>query len=563
MKKKINLHLFALLIFSIYYLFSLLIFNNVVINPHDNLEISAVYNHIISKIYKGDFNSYKIFLSGEFKWYYLDTILYPKNILHFFTGDKQFYFLEEILKKIISYFSFYLLGKSLIKNKFYIILGAVLYTSLVNDHNSPPPTYFLPTMPYILYLLVSKTEFKLRHVLAISFIGLNSSIVFDYPSLIVMILFAAILTKLKNKKNLLIFFCTITLSMIASNLPIILSIIGEPLHRVAIEKENLTNILRSEFLNIYNIFLPNNLYNIFFWGSNLLKVFLLIMCCFIKNKNLRLLTFFIICTYLFKILFSSEISQILFKNVLEFLQGYNFSRIENILPLLFSIILVVILNLSEKKVINQILIFLTIFSTISHQIYLPSKEFAKEFLKNNLESINLELVKKEYNNNNLKNILSIVKDKNNFNSKNFDFNFKTNNSFDTYFKKETYKKIRAIVKKDRVASIGTDPMIAAMNNINVIDGYHTLYQLSYKKRFRKIIETELDQTKKLKEYFDNWGNRAYLFYNDPNNLLINFKEVKNLGAKYIISSFSIKNEALESDHVLYDEKNKIYLYRLI
>ena len=104
--KKINLHLLALLIFSIYYLFSLLIFNYVVINPHDNLEIIAVYNHIISKIYKGEFSSYKIFLSGEFKWYYLDTILYPKNILHFFANDKQFYFLEEILKKLSRIFRF-------------------------------------------------------------------------------------------------------------------------------------------------------------------------------------------------------------------------------------------------------------------------------------------------------------------------------------------------------------------------------------------------------------------------------------------------------------------------
>ncbi len=562
MKKK-NLHLFALLIFSTYYLFSLLFFNNIVINPHDNLEILAVYNHIISKIYKGDFSSYKIFLSGEFKWYYLDTILYPKNILHFFTNDKQFYFLEEILKKIISYFSFYLLGKSLIKNKFYIILGSIFYTALVNDPNTPPPTYFIPAMPYILYLLVSKTEFKLRHLLAIIFIGLNSSLVFDYPSLIIILLFSVIITKLKNIKILSIFLVTITLSMFISNIPTILSVIGEPLHRVAFEKENLSNVLRSEFLNIYTIFLPNNLDSVFFFGSNLLKSFLLIMCFFIKNKNLKLIFFFIICTYLLKILFSSDISQILFKNVLEFLQGYNFARIENILPLLFSIMLVIILNLSEKKIIYQTLIFLTIFSTISHQINIPSKEFARHFLKSNLDSASLELVKKEYKKNNFKKILLIVQNKNSFNSKNFVFVFKTNNSFDTYFKKETYEKIRAIVEKDKVASIGIDPMIAAMNDINIIDGYHTLYQLSYKKKFRKIIENELAQSKKLKNYFDNWGNRAYLFYNDPNNLRINFNEVKKLGAKYIISSFSIKNEALDSDYVLYDEKNKIYLYRLI
>ena len=106
-------------------------------------------------------------------------------------------------------------------------------------------------------------------------------------------------------------------------------------------------------------------------------------------------------------------------------------------------------------------------------------------------------------------------------------------------------------------------MIAAMNDINIIDGYHTLYQLSYKTRFRKIIEQELNQNEKLKDYFDNWGNRVYVLYSDKNNLLINFNEVKNLGADYIISSFPIKDQVLESNYVLYDEKNKIYLYRLI
>ena len=131
MNKNINLHISALLIFSIYYLLSFLLFNSVVVNPHDNLEISSVYNHIISKIYRGDFYSYKIFLSGEFKWYYLDTVLYPINLLHLIVDDKQFYFFEEILKKIISYLSFYLLGKSLIKNKTYVILGALFYTTLI------------------------------------------------------------------------------------------------------------------------------------------------------------------------------------------------------------------------------------------------------------------------------------------------------------------------------------------------------------------------------------------------------------------------------------------------
>ena len=54
-----------------------------------------------------------------------------------------------------------------------------------------------------------------------------------------------------------------------------------------------------------------------------------------------------------------------------------------------------------------------------------------------------------------------------------------------------------------------------------------------------------------------------MLYSDKNNLLINFNEVNNLGANYIISSFPIKDQVLEPNYVLYDEKNKIYLYRLI
>ena len=160
-------------------------------------------------------------------------------------------------------------------------------------------------------------------------------------------------------------------------------------------------------------------------------------------------------------------------------------------------------------------------------------------------------------------IISTLKNKNNYKNQNLIFDIKTENSFNAYYKFEVYKKIKLLVGSNRVASIGVDPMIAAMNDINIIDGYHNIYHLSYKKKFRKIIEEELNQNNTLKDYYDNWGNKVYLFYSDKNNLLINFKNAKNLGAKYIISSFPIKNKNLESDYLLYDENNKIYLYKII
>ena len=59
--------------------------------------------------------------------------------------------------------------------------------------------------------------------------------------------------------------------------------------------------------------------------------------------------------------------------------------------------------------------------------------------------------------------------------------------------------------------------------------------------------------------FNNWGSQLYLFYNDPKNLKINFKNVKKLDANYLISSFEIKNK----DLLLKKKVNDLFLYFII
>ena len=44
-----------------------------------------------------------------------------------------------------------------------------------------------------------------------------------------------------------------------------------------------------------------------------------------------------------------------------------------------------------------------------------------------------------------------------------------------------------------------------MNNIYVIDGYHAIYPLSYKIKFRKVIEKEIERNIEIKKYYDYWG----------------------------------------------------------
>ena len=54
----------------------------------------------------------------------------------------------------------------------------------------------------------------------------------------------------------------------------------------------------------------------------------------------------------------------------------------------------------------------------------------------------------------------------------------------------------------------------------------------------------MKNNKFLKNYYDNWGSRIYAFNDNPENILINFKEAKKIGAKYILSKNNIDNDQL-------------------
>ncbi len=562
MNKHLNLHITALIILSSYYLLSLLLFNSVVLYPHDNLEINTVYNHIISKIYRGDLNSFKLFLSGEFKWFYLDKVLYPINFFHIIFSDKHYYFFVEILEKIAAYFSFYLFSKSFSKNKKYSVWGAILYASLVNlITNNDNPTIFLSFLPYIIYLIVIKKNIQLKHFIIVFFIGLNSSIIFDLPSLMMALLLCFFYLNSKNRKNFFFISLLVVIGLFISSIPSFLSILGEPTNRLIMTKANLISAIINEFASLADNFMIKDLIKLFFLPINLLKLFILGSIIYFKNEQIRFFLFFFLFICIAKTILSSSVSQVLFENFLTFMKGYNFSRISNFTPFIYSTLLVLILNLSSNLKYKRLLIIFTIFSSISLQIFFPVLEYSKEFFKQNLDENSLSEIKKSYKNKDIINSIKTIFEKNNYNFKSF--RVKAINSFDAYYKFDIYKEIKIITGNSKVASLGVNPMIAAMNDIYVIDGYHQIYPLSYKIKFRKIIENELNQDQKLKKYYDEWGNRVYLFFNDKNNLLINFKEAKKVGAEFIISSFLINNKNLKLACPDCNYSNKLFLYRIL
>ena len=90
-----------------------------------------------------------------------------------------------------------------------------------------------------------------------------------------------------------------------------------------------------------------------------------------------------------------------------------------------------------------------------------------------------------------------------------------------------------------------------------------MYPLEYKHKFRKLIERELENNYELKNYYDNWGNRVYAYYNDENNLMLDFKYGKILGADYVISRFPITHKDLKMICYKCNNSKHIFLYKIL
>lgn len=127
-----------------------------------------------------------------------------------------------------------------------------------------------------------------------------------------------------------------------------------------------------------------------------------------------------------------------------------------------------------------------------------------------------------------------------------------------YYAEDLYAEIDEAIGRDkstyRVASIGVNPAVALFNGFYTVDGYSTDYPLEYKHEFRQIIKKELDKNESNRGYFDNWGNRCFIYtadlgnrfdiYRGENteiNIDIDTSKLKEMGGEYIFSAVKIAN----------------------
>ncbi|EKN69444.1 hypothetical protein BABA_10301 [Neobacillus bataviensis LMG 21833] len=155
-----------------------------------------------------------------------------------------------------------------------------------------------------------------------------------------------------------------------------------------------------------------------------------------------------------------------------------------------------------------------------------------------------------------------------------------------FFAEDLFHEIKehiALPQEDyRIASIGLHPAVAQYNGFYTIDTYNNFYPLSYKHQFRKIIERELAKNKTIRNYFDKWGGRCYIFTaqlgkrymlkkdskRHLKNLELNTEVFKEMGGRYIFSAIPIDNaeqNQLMLDKVFISKTAawKIYLYKTL
>lgn len=169
-------------------------------------------------------------------------------------------------------------------------------------------------------------------------------------------------------------------------------------------------------------------------------------------------------------------------------------------------------------------------------------------------------------------------------------------TFREFYSPTVFADIKAAIGREpatyRTASVGLHPSIALQNGFYTVDGYLANYALEHKQAIRQVIEPELEKNQQLKEQFDWWGARFYIFSaelatsndaerasgsrfmyfkNDKLRRIEKFEiridALRELGAEYIFSAVEIGNaEALGLKHIgdftAADSPWKISVYKI-
>lgn len=522
---KINFHYLFLIVLSLNYIIPLIFFGKITLFYPDALEQEIVLNKLIGEFAKGNFNAINL-ISAISDWRYVRRLLNP--VFYFYAFNFEFaYWLIDIVLKISAYISFYILAKKISKNYFLSAMLACLFASTTDQVQLG---FGMAISPYLIYLIISKDQIKLKHYLIIAFFGLNSDLMTTVWLMPYICLASYFINNkiIENKKiNTIKVLSAFNIFLFLSSAHLIfMSLFGETIHREEFIRTSLPL-----FENL--IFAIKQLFRIPFTFDHLVfqniqfAVFLIpaiIITLFLRDK-ISIQFLLLIISVVLILFFLRTGAFIDFQNSSKgLIKTTNFQYVNVCLPLIYIIYLLYLCK--EKKILKFMYIPISV-SLLFFQIDSSIVPFAKShFLNENSEYKNLY-------------------------------------SFDGYYSRDEYFQIKQIVKDKKTMSVGLNPMVAVVSDIKIIDGYFNIYPLVHKKKYRKIIEDEIENNYFLKKNYDTWGSRMMIYYKSDESYInnkIKFNEAKKIGVDFVISKYNLQNK----DLVLIKKINKeLYLFKIL
>lgn len=152
-----------------------------------------------------------------------------------------------------------------------------------------------------------------------------------------------------------------------------------------------------------------------------------------------------------------------------------------------------------------------------------------------------------------------------------------------FFSEELFEEIKEDIDYDEewAVAYGMHPAVLEFNGIATLDGYLGFYEQEYKEDFRKVIAPALETNEWARNYYDDWGARAYIYCSSGENSYIPYRNLelsdeslgidpealKALDGKYIFSRIKISNQEELGLHLKGTYSNEtspyvIYLYEL-
>ena len=561
MKQKVFRNWYFLIVLGIVFL-QLAVFliageSHTFIGVHDNLDIH-ITDYKLLKDNNAFFSQGKtIPLLGGIDRNFLLSEFYAYSWLYMILPNFAAYITGYFLKIFIALFSGILLGKDLLGDKYKRYEWAVVLFSFIYGLLPlyPAFSFSFASLPLLVFIIrrLKNSGNKIYYLLAFLYPTL-SYFTFFGPFILGYIFIYFIYLWVKEKKiNLRIFTAMLLMSvsyiLIEYRLFALIFGSGQATIRdtMVIDDLSASEIISSIF-NVFvnNIFHCEDLHRVVVLPLFVIS-FIAINLGYIRRKELKnalkdpfnLVFLFIVANCIVYGLYNNHAVRTLFETLVPPLKGWQFNRTIFFNPLLWYVEALIAMirlsdyitfNESKKSRLNAVLPFvpktvtiLVLLSVIGTQsLY---NDFFNTCYVNTWETLKGQ--KSE------------------------------TLSYGDFFSTELFEKIKKDIGYNGEYSVayGFHPAVLSYNEIATLDGCLSYYYQSYKDLFRNVIAPSLSESEEARNYYDDWGARAYIFSGsdygiwnpvrtvdvEDKRLLIDRSAFEKLNGKYVFSRIEISN----------------------